>query len=90
MFNYDEYKGYSLLHWYINQNEDENEMFGITVIAKIRGEWKKLVECSNINWFYEIMGMSILSSAIVKCLQNPESLYWHIAIDIDKQGKTEV
>lgn len=50
-----------------------------------------LVDCSNINWFYEIMGMAVLSSAIIKCLQNPDNLYWYIAIDIDKQGKkTEV
>lgn len=88
MFNYEEYKGYSLLHWYMDQNEDE--VYGIIVMARIRGEWKMLVNCSNINLFYEIMGMSVLSSAIVKCLQNPESLYWYIDIDIDKQGKTEV
>lgn len=88
MYNYDEYEGYSLFHWYMDRIEDEP--YGITVMARIRGEWKMLVDCSNINWFYEIMGMAVLSSAIVKCLQDPNNLYWHIAIDIDKQGKTEV
>ena len=36
MINYDEYKGYSLFHWYSDQNEDEP--YGIIVNAKIRGE----------------------------------------------------
>lgn len=84
MFNYNEYKGYSLLHWYMDQNEDKP--YGIIVTARIRGEWKMLVDCSNIEWFFEIMGMAVLSSAIVKCLQDPEALYWHIAIDLDKTG----
>ena len=88
MFNYEEYKGYSLLHWYMDQNEDE--VYGIIVMARIRGEWKMLVDCSNINEFYEIMGMAVLSSAILKCYQNPDNLYWHIAIDLDKQGKNEL
>ena len=84
MINYDEYKGYSLIHWYMDQNEDE--VYGIIVMARIRGEWKILVNCSNINLFYEIMGVTVLSSAIVKCFQNPANLYWYIDIDIDKQG----
>ena len=88
MFNHDEYKGYSLFHWYLDQYEDEP--YGIIIIARIRGEWKMLVDCSNIDWFYDITGMAVLSSAIVKCVQNPESLYWHITIDLDKQGKTEL
>ena len=88
MFNHDEYKGYSLLHWYVDQKLDD--VYGIIVMAQIRGEWKMLVDCSNINWFYDIMGIAVLSSAIVKCCQDPRNLYWHIAIDIDKQGKTEV
>lgn len=38
MFNNDEYKGYSLYHWYLDQNEDEP--YGIIVTARIRESGK--------------------------------------------------
>lgn len=87
MFNYDEYVGYSLLHWCLDHIEDIS--YGVQLEAQIRGEWKILASCSDIKWFYEIIGITVLDSAIVKCRQNQADLYWLIAIDLDRKGKFE-
>lgn len=84
MIKYNEYKGYSLLHWYLYQNEDV--VNGVVITAQIRGEWKILASSRNINWLYDIIGIAVMDSAIVECWQCPENLYWYITIDLDEKG----
>ena len=86
MINYDEYKGYSLLHWYCDRFEEEN-VYGVIIYARIQGEWKILACCTSIKWFYNMIGVAVLNSAIVKCTEDPSELFWYITIDLEKTGK---
>lgn len=85
MINYDEYKGYSLLHWWYLEQDDNIK--GVIVKTQIRGGYKILAMCSNIEEMYYVLGVAVLDSSIVECLEYPENLCWVIIIDLDKKGK---
>lgn len=89
MFNHNEYKDYSLLYWYCDRFEEEENVYGVIIYALIQGEWKILASCTSIKWLYDMIGVAVLNSAIVKCTEDPGELFWYITIDLDKTGKFE-
>lgn len=87
MFNYDEYCDYSLLHWYLDHEEDN--MYGVTIISLIRGEWAILGDFNNMYDLFCNSGRSVLDSAIIECHEDAGNLRWFIRIDLDRKGKFE-
>lgn len=84
MTNYDEYIGYSLLHWYLNCAEDE--VNGVIIETQIRGRNEILATFNDISEIFLLFGLSILNSAIVECFVWGDN-HWTITIDLDKEGK---
>ena len=84
MCNYDDYKGYSLLQWYLNCAEDE--VNGVIIKAQIRGQNGILATLNDINEIFLLFGLSVLNSAIVECFVWADN-HWTITIDLDKEGK---
>ena len=84
MSNYDEYIGYSLLHWYLNCEEDE--VNGVIIKTQIRGQNEILATFNDISEIFLLFGLSILNSAIVECFVWVD-YNWTITIDLDKEGK---
>lgn len=84
MINYDEYKGYSLIHWYVEHEKDEVNR--VIIKARIRGYITILAYSDNLDDLYDILGLSVLNSAIVECYEDTDNC-WCITIDLDKDGK---
>lgn len=87
MFNYDDYCGYSLFHWYLDHDEDN--MCGVTIITQIRGEWATLCDFNDMYEVYYNLGCPVLDSAIIECHEDVGNLRWYIKIDLDREGKFE-
>ena len=82
----DYYKGYSLIHWFLDQMSDEENKAIIS--AYVRGERTIVAASDNLNDLYYMLGLIVLDSAIIECERHSEdNSTWCILIDLDKTGK---
>lgn len=81
MKNFEKYVGHSIMQLIFDLNANDY----IVIFAYIRGKWIQLAYGRMTN-VHEILGLTILDSAIIECKFDKRAKKWFIKVDINNEG----